>query len=65
MDLRKELNGVPSRASHWTGTMQFLAIKAPGQAAFKAAERQFYRVVYSARRYENLGEGWRGFYISS
>jgi serine/threonine protein kinase len=27
LDLRKELNSVPSRASHQTGTMQFMAIE--------------------------------------
>jgi hypothetical protein len=27
MDLGKELNSLPSGASHWTGTMQFMAIE--------------------------------------
>jgi len=59
MDLGKELNSVPSGASHRTGTMQFMAIEilqGKGHTYRRDLESFFYVFIWMCIRYGHNGE---------
>jgi hypothetical protein len=60
LDLAKELDGMPSGARHWTGTMQFMAVEVlegKGHTYRQDLESFFYVFVWMCIRYGYKGTG--------